>query len=395
MTSALDKFYAPAPPSHASGAVPTRNGSKATLCQGVFVPFNELKREETEYLWEHRIPRNCLTIVAGEQGGGKSFFLADLSARLSVPGRKWPDQTDCPTGTTIIFSTEDSFGNGWLPRCTTAGADVSKIIGVRAVTEIGDDEEKSFDLQRHMAVLEQAMHLWDDVCLFILDPITEFVGGKCNIDKEVDVRRVIGPLNRFAQDNGVAIVGIRHLNKGVGDNPSALARVGNATAWTSIPRAVLLCQPDADDHSIRYLANLKNNYGPPAPTLSYTICGVDNPRWKDEAEIRWNDEPIDISAKEILMPTKKRETSPALDEAKEAVHVFLIGVNDWTSRENLWAYCRKEGASRSTFEKALREMKSEDLVESVVDRSGVGENGQRGQITGTRLRLTDKGRGIS
>ena len=88
-------------------------------------------------------------------------------------------------------------------------------------------------------------------------------------------------------------------------------------------------------------------------------------------------------------PNQVRDVDQPLHED---VRDFLVGVNDWVWRKELEDYCRHEGVTKATFERAVRDLKADEHIEVKTDRSGVGEDGQRGRVKGSRVQLTDKGR---
>src|SRR5262249_27870103 len=63
--------------------------------------------KQIEWLWENRLARGKLTLLAGEPGIGKSQISLDIAARISK-GDLWPDGGHAPLGSVVILSAEDS-----------------------------------------------------------------------------------------------------------------------------------------------------------------------------------------------------------------------------------------------------------------------------------------------
>src|SRR5262249_34355637 len=71
-------------------------------------------------LWQNRLARGKLTLLAGEPGIGKSQTVIDIIARISNGGF-WPDGGRAPLGSSVILSAEDSANDTLRPRLEAAG----------------------------------------------------------------------------------------------------------------------------------------------------------------------------------------------------------------------------------------------------------------------------------
>ena len=60
--------------------------------------------------------------------------------------------------------------------------------------------------------------------LVMIDPLNAFLTGKADSHRDHHVRQALHPFTRMAEETGVALLIISHLNKGAGGN--ATYRVG-------------------------------------------------------------------------------------------------------------------------------------------------------------------------
>lgn len=69
----------------------------------IVVRMADVESKPVEWLWPSRIPRRCVTVLAGRPGDGKSFATADWAARVST-ARAWPDGSPCEAGDVLLVS---------------------------------------------------------------------------------------------------------------------------------------------------------------------------------------------------------------------------------------------------------------------------------------------------
>jgi hypothetical protein len=190
----------------------------------------------------------------------------------------------------------------------------------------------------------------------VLDTITAYMGGRLDMSQANQVRSFMAPLGRVAADHSVAVVPIGHTPKSTPRKAvySALGSVDFGAA----ARSVLVAGRDPDDPQNRALAQAKNNLGPEAPSLSYSLVS---------GQFTWGKE-SDLTVADLFAPdTGQHRPGPAAEQML---------------REMLEA-----GPVRDTEIK--RRAKSEELswrtVRRAKDRLGIqvtciyGEGGKRGK----------------
>ena len=78
-----------------------------------------------------------------------------------------------------------------------------------------------------------------------------YISDKIDSYRDTDVRSVLSPLAKMAEETGISIIGIRHYKKG-GDGPLSELGAGSI-AYANVARAVHAIVPDADDAMIEHL----------------------------------------------------------------------------------------------------------------------------------------------
>ncbi|MFH5804659.1 AAA family ATPase, partial [Alienimonas sp. DA493] len=193
-----------------------------------------------EWLWEERIALGKITLFAGLPGLGKSFLTVDLAARTSV-SRPWPDGRGAPPpGDVVILNAEDDAGDTIRPRLDAAGGDPKRVHVLEAVRG-PDGKERGFDLAADLDRLRTMLRKLPAPKLVIVDPVNAYL-GRADSHKEADVRGVLEPLRRLAEEFGVAVVLVSHLNKGSG--AGAMGRVTGSLAFVGAARAAWLISDD-------------------------------------------------------------------------------------------------------------------------------------------------------
>jgi hypothetical protein len=156
--------------------------------------------------------------------------------------------------------------------------------------------------------------------LVIIDPLMGHLPDSRDSHRDHDVRRALGPLSAMAARRGVAIVVIRHLNKGMGGgNP--LYRGGGSIGIIGHARAGLVVAPDPNDpdNGPRILAVTKSNLAALAASLAYRIEAAD-----ETSRIAWEGT-TDHTAPELLALQLRDDERSRVDEAIAFLTDFLAG----------------------------------------------------------------------
>ena len=225
----------------------------------------DVEREEVDWLLNPYIPLGKLTIVQGDPGIGKTFFVADIAARITT-GRALPlfPGEPLPMGTVIFQTGEDGLADTLRPRFESLGADLNKIF-------IIDESENALsfkDLERLEAVIKR-----HSPKLLVFDPIQAYLGADVDMNRANQIRPVMKQLGNLAAQYKTAIVLIGRLNKNAGGK--AIYRNIGSIDLPAVARSMLLVGCDQDDKSKRAVIQTKSSLSVAGPAMGFSL-DVDN-----------------------------------------------------------------------------------------------------------------------
>jgi hypothetical protein len=298
-----------APDEAASAAIDGRTKHARYHAMSEFTP------KPVRWLWRPRFALGKLSILAGEPGLGKSFLTMYLAACVTR-GRPWTDTPDEENekGSVVLLSAEDDPEDTIRPRLDLADADSSLVTLLEAI-ELGDGNERLFNLEKDLPELEQVITNRPDCRLVIVDPITAYC-GKTDTHKGSDVRGLLSPLAKLAAKHGVAVVAVSHLSKSKnGEARKAMHLVTGSHAFIAQARAGWLVQEDHDDKKRRLLLPLKNNLAENVGGLAFRIV---------DGAVKWEQGAVTITADEAINEPQKNKPQQ-LERAAEWLGAFLDG----------------------------------------------------------------------
>lgn len=274
-TSTIEKalerqeFYMPPTPSRRSTRRATSTPPVGVDAHAVVTSLADVEPQEVDWLWPGWLARGKVTILGGHPGDGKSTLTAALAAILSRGGR-WPDGTPAPLGQTLFALGEDALDDTLRPRLDRHGADPTRIAAIEGVRE-PDGRERSFNLGTHLAQLRQAI-IKHKIDLLIIDPLTSFM-PQSDRNGEGDVRDLLTPLGKLADETNVAIIGIMHVGKPTGTTRRPVQQLLGATAFGAVARAVWMIAPVSPEvgEVRRAIAVVKSNLDLIPPPLEWEI----------------------------------------------------------------------------------------------------------------------------
>lgn len=248
---------------------------------------HEIVAEPLTWLWEGRIPRGKVTLIAGFPDQGKSQIMLKIAA-LCTTGGEWPNaEGNAPHGVAIILSSEDDEADTLIPRLAAAGADLKNIVIVRSMVKEIVEGKKSRrvlniedDLAKINSIIRDLHKAGRPVRMIGIDPINAYFGGgrKADSHKNSDMRALLTPITEWAARLKISVVAISHFNKG--SNAHVLYRVTDSTAITAAARAVYFAVKketnDKDADPVRLFLPGKHNLAPDAiKGLRYDIQSAD------------------------------------------------------------------------------------------------------------------------
>jgi hypothetical protein len=254
----LVRFCESAPPANlSSGSSPATETAGPPPAELILRPLEGLKVKPVKYLIPNRLPAGKLVLCGGRGGEGKSTLMRSIAADLSAGRCCLGLQYDNPARVKVlIVAAEDGPEDTILPGLLAEGADVSRIAlleGVRRGTA-----KRDFTLSpEDIGLIRDRLAKSPDIKLIIIDPIASFVGRcKINDHRATELRLILDPLSALAEETGVTIVMIAHLNKSTGD---AVDRIAGSAAYRDAVRAAYLVGVDPDDESRRLFMPVKEN----------------------------------------------------------------------------------------------------------------------------------------
>ena len=253
--------------------------------------MDDVESLEIEWTWKKRVPKHGITLIAGEGGYGKSFIAFDIAARIST-GTEFPDQTESVMGDVGVFAAEDDPSRIIKPRLQALEADCSRIHVFDVVRTKKEDE--FLQLSEHLPQLRKWLDKMGNdgkpVSLLIFDPINSFL-GKVSTRSDAEVRKVLGPLTKIAQEFDLAIICICHTGKS--KEHSARNRVLDSVAFVNASRSAWMVGKLHDEDSTTYFLQTKQNYGK-CSGLAFEIKEVDG-----APKVFWKEGEVHIDPNEI------------------------------------------------------------------------------------------------
>ena len=277
----------------------------------VVVRLSDVQREEVEWLSENRIAKGKVHMMDGDPGVGKTFASEAIMAAVTTGAPLFGEGERQQPAQALMLTAEDGLGDTVRPRIEDMAGDLSRVTGLTAVRN-EDGEERHLSLVDDLSAVEQVLNE-GDYAVLVIDPINAYLGTKLDTNRDAALRSVLTPIAALAAKHGVAIILIRHLTKGSRDKP--IYRGQGSIAYTAAARLAMIVGKNPDDEQERVIAWVKNNLGPEAPAIAFSL---------DEGQFRWLGE-TDVTAAALVAPEKGTEERSALEEAKGFLRKTLAG----------------------------------------------------------------------
>jgi len=282
----------------------------------VLVPTSEIEPEPVTWIWPGVIATGRVTNLVGHPGLGKSQVSIDIAATIST-GRPWPGGTaNERAGHVLILSAEDDAADTIVPRLISAAADRAAVHLVKAVKE--DGVERAFSLADDLERL-QGEHDLRQVRLLIVDPITAYLGKKnrsINRNQGSEVRPLLDHLTAFAARHEFGVLAISHLNKSGG--AKAITRIMGSLDFVAVARAVYLVTEEPGS-TRRLFLPVKNNLAPDRVGFAFELETKTLGEGIQASAVRWSDDPVMVSADEVLAAAGKKASAGAMDFLRETL----------------------------------------------------------------------------
>lgn len=311
------------------------------------VHLEEVEPEQVDWIWDSRLAVGKITLLGGDPDLGKSQIAIDMAARISR-GTHWPQGARAPIGSTIFLCSEDGVADTIRPRAEAATADLSRLRALES-SYIVNGKRKQINLQDDLHILAKAIKRVGDVKLIVVDALTSYV-GKVDNNSQSDIRQVLDPVSRFAEDNGVAFVGIMHPPKGAQSN--AIRNFAGSFAYVQSARLAFFAMKEVDgDRTI--LHSVKNNLGLKAPDKGFRIRCKEISNYITAPYVEWDDAPVDMTMDQAMAATASARRggsslSDAMDFLREILATGTVDAKEGTD------FAKAHGISDRTLDRARK-----------------------------------------
>jgi hypothetical protein len=269
------------------------------------VVASQVKMRGISWFWPKRFALGKFGIIGGLPDQGKGQITYFMIAR-ATNGGKWPcEEGTAPQGNVIILTAEDALEDTVIPRLKSAGADLTRVHIVQMMRD-QDGKERMFNLATDLPALKAKIEEVGNVVLVVIDPISAYVGvGKINNSSTTDVRGILGPMAKLAEEKRMLIVGIMHFNKKA-DVTNAMLRIADSLAYVAASRHTYFVTVDPENENARLFVKAKNNLAPDSQALRYmfsaAMVGHDDELGVDiwAPFILWDKEHVKITATEAM-----------------------------------------------------------------------------------------------
>lgn len=300
-----------------------------------FICLDEVEAEDVDWLWYPYIPLRKVTLLEGDPGLGKSWITMSLASYISQ-GKKLPGAKKAERGKVLIMSCEDGISDTIKPRLQSLNANHSSIFAYEDMVIL--DDEGLDEIEKAIKQIEPV--------LVIIDPLVAYMGGRVDLNKANETRQVMAGLADLAEQNNVAIVGIRHLTKG--SKEKSIYRGTGSVDIIGAARSALMVLQHPDEKDFRAVCHIKSNLAPKGDTLEYSLTpGKSNPfEWEGTN---------DMTAEQIMSLIDKNKPTSSTDEALEFLTGFMKEGKLYEERE-LIKDCEGRGYQNKAIKKALELM---------------------------------------
>lgn len=223
---------------------------------------------DLEWTWEHWIPKGHVTMVAGAQGVGKSYFAATLIAAMAgyCP---WPDSVANKGPTVVLLTETEGMKGEYVRRLETLGVNGSKgrvLFGPQFDAyehEFLDDPGFALDLARIAAK--------DDFKMFVVDSLS---GAHSMKENDSAMRKLLQTCTLWASELQIPIVLVHHERKRHEKEKArtTIDRVRGSSTITQFCRSIIGMWREGEDDTVR-IEVIKSNFCAPPSALGMEISG--------------------------------------------------------------------------------------------------------------------------
>ncbi|RGQ60144.1 hypothetical protein DWY88_15980 [Mediterraneibacter gnavus] len=262
----------------------------------------EVKEEETNWLYSPYVPRGKLTLCAAYPGVGKTYLLCYMAACVTTGKSFFNIVPFSNEKENVVYLTaEDGIGDTIKKRMRQCGADMKHVF---VVTE--NKTQLLFDSPEIEMFIQQT-----NPALMIFDPFQAYIGSDVDMNAPNKTNERVGHIVDLAEKYGVAVVLICHFNKN--QKGDAITRVLGSTDIMGKCRSYIALGNVPDEEDIKFMSHEKSSLERKGRTVLFEI-DPDNGGivYKGENSLSMDDYTA-------IRSKKRASNAPALEEAKKFI----------------------------------------------------------------------------
>ena len=324
---------------------PQQDPDADNLCKA-----SAIQKKQISWLIPGYIPKNEITIIAGDGGSGKTSIVCDIAAAITSGDQSILTRDIIPAdfgktepGNVLFLSGEDSFSYVLNDRLENAGADLDRVYTVQI-------EEDNFRFLKFDSPKLEDYIKRSGAKLVIFDPLQQFLPRDVDMSKRNEMRQSLSILTGYGKKYDATILIVCHSNKQ--SNNSGRKRIADSADIWDISRSVLIAGDTGEDHT-KYLSHEKSNYSELQQTILYDLDGK-------RVLFRGRTEKRDA---DFVRKDKPGRAAPARREAKELIIKTLEENNGKMDSSVLdKELILNNGVSIGTLKRAKADLKADNVI---------------------------------
>lgn len=294
--------------------------------------MSDVEPKKPKWLFEPYIPISEVTLIEGDPECGKSWLAMAIASSVSHGTNPVTGETVRSPAPVLFLSCEDSIEMVQAERFKLFKANQELIISVEKPFVL---DSFGFESLENTIVEHKPM-------LVVLNPLQAYVGGY-DLNRMNEARPILNGLNSLAKKFELAILGIRHLNKG--SSKSAYRGAGSIDIRAAA-RSVLIMGKNPKNKLEGAIFHSKSNLSENGSPLGYTIDTEKGFQILSGTKLTI----ADIAGSDTEKIDKKLKIEMAEDWIKKVLNMCPIPSKDF---EGL---AEDEGISLKTLERARKNL---------------------------------------
>jgi archaellum biogenesis ATPase FlaH len=279
------------------------------------VPYSAIPPAHVEWLWYPYVPLGRLTTIEGNPGDGKSWFALALATQLSHGFWQMQmagEESHREPAATVYLSCEDNPHDTIRPRLDILGADLTKILHIRAHAKDGQFVLLSLgDIPSLRSAIRSAQ-----AKLLLIDPVQAYLPKGADMNKAEQMRPILAALNALAEETHCAIVLVRHFGKAVRE--VTLHKAIGSVDFAAAVRSILVVGVDKRDspppgETRHVILQVKNNVSQRGLPLGFTLR---------HNEFTWST--TTMTEEEFAAPVTQEDKEGSSDRAEAKAFIAML-----------------------------------------------------------------------